>query len=755
MAQFTSRRSFRLRSAARSTRFRPECEALEARTLMDAGLTSLATGYDPNHILVQFQTGYDPRSLLPTGATLGEQLPLSQNLYVVNLPTGWSVTQMIGALQNNTHVLLAQPDYKLVADQTPNDPNFSSQWGLDNTSVPTASISATTAWNTFTGTGKMIVAVIDTGVDYTHPDLAANMWVNKGEIPGNGVDDDHDGYVDDVYGYDFVNNDGDPMDDNSHGTHCAGIIGAVGNNGIGVSGVIWDVQIMALKFMDASGSGSTSNAIKALNFAVSHGAEISSNSWGGAGFNSALNDAINNARAAGHIFVAAAGNSGANNDATPFYPSSYTQDNVVAVAATDSNDNLAGYSNYGATTVDLAAPGSSIYSTVPVSMGSYAYKSGTSMATPFVAGALALVWDAHPDWTYSQVINQVLSTVDQLPSLAGKVASGGRLNLANALGTSVAPPAAPALPSISINNVSITEGNSGTKTATFTVTLSAASTQSVTVNYATADGSATAGSDYAPTSGTVTFAAGETSKTISIVIDGDTTVEGNETFFVNLSNASNATIGTSQGVGTILNDDAAPTVTPGLSVNSISFLEGNKGTTWATFTVSLSQASSSSVSVKYATANGTATAGSDYTAASGTLTFSAGATSMTVKFKVTPDTTAEADETFYLNLSNPTNATITVSQGTATIRNDDGTIASVRSTSLTGFPKINSVIDSLFGSDSTDVGGGNTTGSQPASISSTGTATTSPGSHGTTLSGAPTAKRDLFDLVLNDAFGLL
>jgi subtilisin family serine protease len=210
-----------------------------------------------------------------------------------------------------------------------------------------------------------MVGVIDTGIDYNHPDLAANVWTNPLEIPGNGIDDDGNGYVDDVHGYDFVNRDGDPMDDHGHGTHVAGTIAAVANNGIGVAGVSWHAKVMALKFLDAGGSGWVSDAVEALNYATDMGAKITNNSWGGGEYSTALRDAIAAANSAGAVFVAAAGNSANNNDATPFYPAGYEGPNVIAVAATDASDTLAVFSNFGRNTVQLGAPGVGIYSTVP------------------------------------------------------------------------------------------------------------------------------------------------------------------------------------------------------------------------------------------------------------------------------------------------------------------------------------------------------------------------------------------------------
>ncbi len=298
----------------------------------------------------------------------------------------------------------------------PNDTYSAQQWALAN-------ISAYGAWDITTGTGSTIVATIDTGVDYTDADLAANIWSGKG--------------------YNFVANNANPLDDNNHGTVVAGIIGAVGNNSRGVVGVDWHAQIMALKFVDASGSGVTSNAVLALNFAVAHGAKIVNMSFAGSGYDASMYNALVNARNHGIIVVAAAGNEHANNDVTPSYPANYALDNVISVAAIDSANNLASFSNYGAHTVDLAAPGVGILSTVRGN--GYASYSGTSMAAPFVAGAAELIWDLHPNWTYLQVIGTIERNVDVVPSLVGKTKTGGKLNLSKAIhdGLVVATPVAP------------------------------------------------------------------------------------------------------------------------------------------------------------------------------------------------------------------------------------------------------------------------------------------------------------------------
>ena len=451
MAQFTSGKP----SLQKSFRKMLNLEILEARTVLNATMGPFAssssllvdpTTYMSNTILVQFK----PDAVLSGnidlhGAKITQSLELVDGLYELQLSQGMSIEGALAVFQADTRVATAEANYRLMLEGIPNDPRFSSMYGLNNTAqtggTQDADIDAPEAWNINTGTKRTIVAVIDTGVDYNHQDLAANMWRNTGEISGDGVDNDGNGYVDDIYGYDFANNDADPMDDNGHGTHVSGTIGAVGNNGIGTTGVNWNTRIMALKFLAADGSGSTAGAISALNYAVRMGANLSNNSWGGGGSSSLLSQAISNAKNAGHIFVAAAGNSGLNNDATANYPSNYDFDNVVAVAATDNKDVLASFSNYGATTVDIAAPGVGILSTLPGN--TYGTLSGTSMATPHVSGAISLIWDQNPTFTYQQVIAKLYSSVDKIAGLNGKVATGGRLNIGNALnGSTTNPPPA-------------------------------------------------------------------------------------------------------------------------------------------------------------------------------------------------------------------------------------------------------------------------------------------------------------------------
>ncbi|HTG43845.1 MAG TPA: S8 family peptidase, partial [Verrucomicrobiae bacterium] len=350
-------------------------------------------------------------------------------------------------------VEFAEPDYRIHASDVPDDPGYVNCWGLHNTGQLSGKsggdIGAESAWSSQNNAEGVIVAVIDSGVRYTHEDLAANMWRNPKELP-NGKDDDGNGIIDDIYGFNPYAGSGDPMDDCGHGTHVAGTIGAVGNNGKGVAGICWKVKIMALKFMDSEGWGDTSDAIACINYARKNGAKVINASWGSSENSFALRNAITSARNAGIIFVVAAGNELANNDSVPSYPANYNLNNVVSVAAVNSKDVLdPEYSNWGKTTVDLAAPGSGIYSTSYGSDSSYEYMSGTSMAAPHVTGAIALLRAAYPTESYTAIISRLLSGVDKLPSLDGKCVSGGRLNISNLFpAKSVAP--APVISSLDL-----------------------------------------------------------------------------------------------------------------------------------------------------------------------------------------------------------------------------------------------------------------------------------------------------------------
>ncbi|CBZ53355.1 putative subtilase family serine protease [Neospora caninum Liverpool] len=269
------------------------------------------------------------------------------------------------------------------------------------------------------------VAVIDTGIAFNHPSLRKNIWKNPGEIAGNGVDDDGNGFIDDVYGFNFIDNDGDMSDDNGHGTHCAGIIGGLKDNESGAQGVCGTTTIAGLKFMGANGSGATSDAVKAINYCIQMGIRISNNSWGGPGRTDALETAILKSHKAGHIFVTAAGNAGQNNDRSPSYPASYNSPNIVAVAATDSSDEMASFSNTGARSVHVAAPGVAILSTYPPD--GFKHLSGTSMASPIVAGLAALLVSL-PFESHLDIKQAIMEGVDKIPATRGRVISGGRIN---------------------------------------------------------------------------------------------------------------------------------------------------------------------------------------------------------------------------------------------------------------------------------------------------------------------------------------
>jgi subtilisin family serine protease/subtilisin-like proprotein convertase family protein len=362
-------------------------------------------------------------------------------LALVELEGKFSAKDAMARLAKHPAIEYVEPNYIVSINQIPNDPQFGSLYGLHNTGqsggTVGSDISAVDAWDTTVGSNDVIVGVVDTGVDFTHPDLAGNIFVNPGEIPGNNVDDDANGYVDDVHGINAITGSGNPMDDNDHGTHVSGTIGATGNNAQGVVGVNWNVTIMGLKFLSGSGSGTTADAIECINYAVAmkvnHGVNIRAlnNSWGGGGFSQALFDAIAAANNAEILFVAAAGNSNTNNDTTPNFPSNYDVPNVLAVASTTRTDARSSFSSFGATTVDMGAPGSDILSTIPGN--AYATFSGTSMATPHVTGAAALVLSLNDQLTVAELKEILMTTGDPVASLAGITVSGKRLNVAAAL----------------------------------------------------------------------------------------------------------------------------------------------------------------------------------------------------------------------------------------------------------------------------------------------------------------------------------
>lgn len=409
-----------------------------------------ALPHDPGSILVCFAPGVTAdlagAVLAPAGGAITRSYTLVPGLHEVEVA---DADRALAILAGAPLVEFAQHNHILRAAGIPNDPRFVEQWGLHNTGQiingfagkVDADIDAPEAWDIFTGDLNRAIAVIDNGVLYTHPDLSANIWANPGEVAGNGLDDDGNGYIDDVRGWDWVGDDNAPLGSDGHGTRCAGLVGAVGNNGIGIAGVAWRCKIVCLRFLGPSG-GLESDAIAAIQYCVTENVRISNNSWtAGATYSQALYNAINAARAAGHLFICASANLGKDLDnAGPDYPSSYTLDNIISVAAVQDKDALWSLSNYGAITVDLAAPGVKVLSTT-INNG-YNFGNGTSFASPHVAGVAALIWGQNPGWTYAQVRSRIFSTVRTVPALAGKTATGGIVNAAAALAIP-APPIAP------------------------------------------------------------------------------------------------------------------------------------------------------------------------------------------------------------------------------------------------------------------------------------------------------------------------
>jgi serine protease len=434
-----------------------EYEAGDEATFTQQELEGSQPAYDEHSVIVKFRD-------VTTAAAVGDAVAMVNGkfedknfdrrddrfthvadgrLALIELEGKFSAKEAMATLANHPAIEYVEPNWLVHINQIPNDPQFGVLWGLHNTGqsggVAGAHISAVEAWDTTVGSNDVVIGVVDTGVDFTHPDLVPNIFVNPGEIAGNNIDDDANGIIDDVHGMNAITGSGNPMDDNDHGTHVSGTIGAVGNNGQGVAGVNWNVSIMGLKFLSASGSGSTADAIECINYAVAIKTRAQNpvnlralnNSWGGGGFSQALLDSIVAANNAGILFVAAAGNSNSNNDTTPSFPSNYDVPNVLAVASTTRTDAKSSFSSFGATTVDLGAPGSDILSTIPGN--AYATFSGTSMATPHVTGAAALVLSINDTLSVTELKQILMDTGDPIPSMANITVSGKRLNVAAAL----------------------------------------------------------------------------------------------------------------------------------------------------------------------------------------------------------------------------------------------------------------------------------------------------------------------------------
>lgn len=397
----------------------------------------------PNEYLVKFKSQFTNLTIQNVKDTLGaaeaEKLPSIERWYKIRTESKFSKLKM------NSNIEFIEPNYLYFAVRTPTDSNYKSQWGMKNTGqkdgggnkgTAGVDIDIESVWDISIGSPDVVVAVIDTGIDFTHPDLTENQFINTKEANGiKGVDDDGNGYVDDVSGYNFYADSTNATDDHGHGTHCAGVIGARGNNDYGIAGVNWNVKMMPVKFLSASGSGDTQGAIKSIVYAVENGAKILSNSWGGGGKSKALIETIEFALSKGVLFVAAAGNDGEDTDDSPHYPSSYDVKNIISVAALNNQGDLADFSNYGIKTVDIAAPGENIMSTLPG--GDFEEWSGTSMATPFVAGVAALMLSVNPNLDALTLKAKLLTTARPLGPLNGKILTGGLLNANQAVRASL------------------------------------------------------------------------------------------------------------------------------------------------------------------------------------------------------------------------------------------------------------------------------------------------------------------------------
>jgi subtilisin family serine protease len=423
--------------------------------LAEAGKDSYRNG----ELIVKYKSGIRSASSSRLQGTLGTSkikgMPLL-NAEQVRLPVGLTIKDAITLYMQDPDVEYAEPNYiRSVRSTFPNDPLFSTQWALNNRLVPGADMHMPQAWDLVSGNSGFVIAVIDTGIDYTHPDLAGNIWSNPGDPDcASGSDNDHNGFVADCRGWNFVGNNNNPRDDDGHGTHVSGIIGAVGNNGIGIAGLIWNVKLMPLKILDAQGEGTVADEASAIEYAIAKGAKVINASFAGDTFSNTERSAISAANASGILFVTAAGNGdvnsvGGNNDVTPVYPGNYDLPNIISVAATDEQDMLASFSNYGGKTVQVAAPGVDIVSTVPPALNKpfcgaspasgYELCAGTSMSTPHVAGLTGLLESYYPNFSYQQVRATILRYVDLLPTLKGRTASGGRVNAYKALSSLLAP----------------------------------------------------------------------------------------------------------------------------------------------------------------------------------------------------------------------------------------------------------------------------------------------------------------------------
>ncbi|HEX8502972.1 MAG TPA: S8 family peptidase, partial [Pyrinomonadaceae bacterium] len=393
-------------------------------------------------LLVRFRQGASADEVLAAPALKGMRragiLRGKSRVERLSIDAGHDVEAAVAELRGHPSVEFAEPNFVIKGEQlTPDDPRFAEQWALRNAGEANGTsagsdVRAARAWAVSTGSPSTVVAVVDSGVDFSHPDLKDNRWANAAE-QDNRRDDDRDGYVNDLYGWDFVNDSGTVADENGHGTAVAGLIAARGNNGVGVSGVMWQAGLMSLRVLDATGAGDVGRAVEAIDYAVAHGAQVINCSWGTGANSEALRDAVSRAGARGVVVVAAAGNAGHDNDAAPHYPASFDLPNVISVASTDGADRLAGWSNWGAARVQVAAPGDGVLTTTRG--GGYGVVNGTSASAAVVSGVVGLVKTARPLLRAERVREAVAGGVRKIPELAGKVSAGGVVDAAAALGT--------------------------------------------------------------------------------------------------------------------------------------------------------------------------------------------------------------------------------------------------------------------------------------------------------------------------------
>lgn len=427
--------------------------------LEDAKIGLGSQGIKPGKIIVKFADEFSEKETLQEIRSSQKNVQVHSfkgtSVRAIEIPSEKNIADTVAdvaALKELTGVLEVYPNIRMKLAKTPNDPRYGAQYYLNNNRQQggffDADVDAPEAWEKVTGSEEVVVGVIDTGINYTHPDIAQNIWSNPGETgldsegrnkSTNGIDDDDNGFIDDFRGWNFIDNDNNPIDHNGHGTHVAGIIGAVGNNGVGIAGVNWSVKLVPIQVFDALGYTDLVTIMWGINYATIMGFPITNNSYGGYDTVSAFEDVLKANLNAGSLFVAAAGNDGLSTEVSPFFPASYDLENIISVAASDQSDRLAEFSNFGKTSVDLSAPGVNILS---LWLGErYLSNSGTSMASPVVAGAAALLKALHPEWTFSQIRDQLFSTVDVFENSfwINKVATNGRLNIARAVGSNPSP----------------------------------------------------------------------------------------------------------------------------------------------------------------------------------------------------------------------------------------------------------------------------------------------------------------------------